>query len=194
MVVNLAQKLIFKFFWDEKPPKIKNNVLTNSLDTGGLKIPDIDCLVKSQKAAWIKRFVTNPDASWLQFLYQYLPDMSLSDLLKCSVNPEELSQEIPMFYRQILYAWYQLKQKPESPLDIRREILWFNEDIKIDHSSVFYQSLYNKGLLCVNDLLNATGNFVNNADFVAKYDTINLVFTKLCHLLMPFLHIGGRKY
>ena len=101
----------------------------------------MDSLVKSQKAAWIKRIIINPDAPWLQLLHQCIPPMHITDLLKCSVNPDDLSGDIPGFYGQVLYAWYQLRQEPNNALDLRRELLRFNDKIRIDNMSIFYKKM-----------------------------------------------------
>ncbi len=71
--IESIQTLIFKFLWNNKPPKISNKVIINTADFGGLRFPDIETLVRSQKLAWIKRIVQNPQAVWLQHLYTYLP-------------------------------------------------------------------------------------------------------------------------
>jgi hypothetical protein len=92
--VKHVQKLIFDFLWDSKPPKIKNKVIINTVDNGGLRIPEIETLVKAQKAAWIKRIVNNPQTAWLQYLYQSLPSMSIADLPKCLVKPEDLASNL----------------------------------------------------------------------------------------------------
>ena len=52
----------------------------------------------------------NVDACWLQLLKTFLPEMSLQDLLKCNVDPDNINFDIPNFYRQVLCAWFQLKQ------------------------------------------------------------------------------------
>ena len=52
-----AQKMIFSFLWDDKPPKVKNDVIVNSAESGGLQVPHVDTFVKAQKAIWAKRML-----------------------------------------------------------------------------------------------------------------------------------------
>ena len=167
--VERVQDLIFEFLWDGKPPKVKNTVVTNTFEKGGLKIPDIDSVAKSQKIVWVRRIVQNKDACWLQYLYQYIPSMSIVDLLKCAINPNDLREEIPFFYRQILYSWFELKRVPHSALGIRREILWLHDKIRCDNLSLFDKKLYEAGVVCINDLLLENGKVMTYRAFISKY-------------------------
>ena len=164
-----AQSMIQAFMWTGKPAKIKNNVITNTQEKGGLKFPDIDVLVRSQKLAWVKRMVQNKHASWMQLLYLYLPNMDLGHILKCSIDTQCIAEYIPEFYRQILFAWYECMGNPISSLDIRRQMLWFNKYIKIDNKALFNESLYTNGLCTLNDILTEDGSFLNYTEFSNKF-------------------------
>ena len=158
--VNKIQKLILDFLWDGKPPKIKNVTMMNTVDKGGLRIPNIEMLVKSQKIAWIKRMVNNSNAAWMQLLLTFLPEMNFQHILKASIDPARLADYIPNFYRQILWAWFETSPTPTSALEIRRQILWFNKHIRIDNKPIFDKHMYNKGVCCINDLLDQNGNIL----------------------------------
>ena len=162
--------MIFSFLWDGKPPKIKNNVITNTFENGGIQFPNIDLLVKAQKVSWVKRMLENCNAAWMQLLYTVLPSINIKHLLKCLIDPNDLSNDIPNFYRQILYAWYQLSELPASGLDIRRQIIWYNKYIKIDEKCIFYKQFYNKGIYCINDILNENGALLTHQQCSSKYD------------------------
>ena len=81
-----VKEFILKFLWDHKPPKIENDFITNPIEKGGLRFPNIDLLVKPQKAAWVKRMVENKEAVWMQLFHNTLPYMNLIHLLKCSID------------------------------------------------------------------------------------------------------------
>ena len=129
--VNRVQELIFDFLWDGKPPKIKNNVITNTFENGGIQLPNIELLVKAQKVNWIKRILENSNSAWMQLLYTFLPSINITHLLKCSIDPHDLSTDIPNFFRQIL------SDPPATALDIRHEMIWFNKSIRINGVSFF---------------------------------------------------------
>ena len=96
-----VQDEIVQFMWKIKPPTIKFKAAIENYNKGGIKLPDIDAMIKSPKASWVKRliYLNQPTTCYLNTL---LPDMRLAELLQCSIEPEELSHDIPLFYRQIL--------------------------------------------------------------------------------------------
>ena len=167
-VEHLQQKL-FAFLWDDKPPKVKNTTMLNTPEKGGLKFPDIDTMVKSQKLSWIKRMIENKDAAWMQLLYNFLPDMSIKHILKCSIDPRRLAEYIPDFYRQILYAWFDLNTDPTTGLDIKRQIIWLNKHITIKNKPIYNRKLYQKGVISINDLIGNDRNFYTYEEFTALY-------------------------
>jgi hypothetical protein len=46
--------LISSFIWDNKPPKIKYTTLIAPLESGGLKLQDLETKIKANKLTWIK--------------------------------------------------------------------------------------------------------------------------------------------
>ena len=54
-----VNKLIFKFIWKNKPDKIKRDVLYQTIDRGGLKVPNIFLMDKALRLNWIRRLVVN---------------------------------------------------------------------------------------------------------------------------------------
>ena len=52
-----VNSLIFKFIWNDKPPKIKKATLIGEKQDGGLKAPDFTAIDKALKLIWIKRFL-----------------------------------------------------------------------------------------------------------------------------------------
>ena len=124
----------------------------------------------------------NSKASWMQLLYTTLPKMRLDDILKCSINPNDIILDIPSFYRQILVAWYELRSSPNSALDVRREIIWYNKNIQINGTCLFQKSLYDKGICLLNDLLHENGAFMSYEQFLEKYN-VKLNFLKYIALI-----------
>lgn len=58
--------------------------------------------------------------------------------------PTDLSEDIPNFYRQVLYAWYELKKQLFNAIEIQREVLWYNKDIQIENVSVLFKKHYTR--------------------------------------------------
>ena len=107
----------------------------------------------------------------MQLFSSELPEMHIQDILKCTIDPRELSFDIPAFYRQVLLGWYEIKANPKSAIDIRRECLWYNKNITINGNCTFSKSMYKCGILLVHDIVNSNGTIMSHDALKQKYDT-----------------------
>jgi uncharacterized membrane protein len=62
--IELIVDIAYQFIWHNKPDKIKRQTLIAEYEKGGLKMIDICSFLKAQKAMWVKRFMTQDQASW----------------------------------------------------------------------------------------------------------------------------------
>ena len=58
--------LLFSFVWKGKD-KVKRTVLINQIEKGGLKMPDLNSIISTQRIMCIKKYVTPYAASWKSF-------------------------------------------------------------------------------------------------------------------------------
>ena len=138
--VEKTQTMFVNFLWDNKPARVKNRVMCNNYDLGGLRMPDLDNFIQSQNINWIKRLLENQ--STLPFVYiSSFIDMSFEHFLKCNLNPNCLPKNLPFFYKSIFMSWFALKQEPLTVSDVQREVIWKNKYITVN-----YESLVNKAL------------------------------------------------
>ena len=165
-----VKKAIVEFMWDGKPSKIKYQTAIGDVSNGGLKLPDIHTFIVSQKASWVKRILNAENSHFLPYLSEFLPDMYFSDILSLNVDATQLSPDIPLFYLQMLHAWYQCNDNPDDVCDILTQVLWFNKNIMINKECIFYKKWYQNGIRYVNDLINDYGKICNYEQFKAKYD------------------------
>ncbi len=71
----------------------------------------------------------------------------------------------------MLIAWCKYNFSPATELNsILNSIIWFNSEIQINNTPIFYQRCFAKGILYVKDIVNhRTKEFLSFEDFVAKY-------------------------
>ncbi len=50
---------LYSFIWDDKPDKVKREVLTQTHNRGGLKMLNIENYIKGLKLTWIRRMTIN---------------------------------------------------------------------------------------------------------------------------------------
>jgi hypothetical protein len=60
---------MFNFLWDNKPDKIKRDIIIQDYKDGGLKRIDIEKFIKSLKSSWIKRILDTSNNGVLKQIY-----------------------------------------------------------------------------------------------------------------------------
>ena len=164
-----VQNEINKFLWNEKPPRIKFKNAISKPECGGLKLTHMDTFIKAQKVVWVKRLLDDKSPSF-NYLKQFLPKMLFSDLLYCSISPEDMSCDIPLFYRQVLYVWFHIQRiRKKNSQNVPDEIIWLNKCIQIENKYIFYEKWYLKGVVRIKDLTQ-NNKFLSYEEFADKYD------------------------
>ena len=102
------------FVWDDKPPKIKFLTAIGNNECGGINLTHFESFVNAEKASLIK-WLSDNELPSSQYIREYLPTMDFNDLMLCSLYPDDLSQEIPLFYRQMLYSCLKLRNLHKVP-------------------------------------------------------------------------------
>ena len=108
------QSLLFQFLWKNKPDKIKRQVLYQDCCDGGLRITNVEIMLKSLRLAWIQRLLKNDgerDAIWALIPHSFLKRYGgLNLLLRCNYDVKFLRDlDIPLHYKQILQFFLKLK-------------------------------------------------------------------------------------
>ena len=134
---DVLQKCLVLFLWDEKPAKIKFTTATGAKYNGGLGLTRVESFVKSQKISWIKRILGNEKHITVQHLKRFLPEMDLNDFLNCDCDPLMLPYNIPNFYGQVHFAWFEYKSISDVKKDIPEMSIWYNRNIMIANKVVW---------------------------------------------------------
>ena len=90
--------------WDNKPAKIKYQVLIQPYEYGGVKLIDLDSKVRSLKINWIKRIIVEQGV-WADFLKIIL---NTDDLVNFFQYPTKTKTNYK-FYDQLLESWQYLR-------------------------------------------------------------------------------------
>ena len=96
------------------PPKVKRNALINSFEKGGLKMPDIESMVKAQRVLCIKKFLETYPAGWKVFLEFYLKRVGGKFLFHCNFDFKKLPIALPDFYKECISTWSSLSEDNSS--------------------------------------------------------------------------------
>ena len=170
--VQEVNSLIFKFIWNDNPPKIKKATLIGEKQDGGLKAPDFTAIDKALKLMWIKRFLDESDAEWkltpMETFHRYGGTLLLQS--KYSIKLLSLNN-LPSFYTKLLQFWQEIRNNLRTELDttnIVEEVIWNNRCIQINQKTVFFEKWYSKSILKIGDVIDENIKFLSFESFKKK--------------------------
>jgi hypothetical protein len=155
--VKQVKNEIANFIWNGKKPKIKYSTLINDFDQGGIRLPDLETIIKANRVRWaLKIRNSKKDAYWmsicrkifesvggLQYLNENLDHTALFDQIK----------NIPKFYKEIIQAWSEISKISINNADeILRQQIWFNRLINVKVENICISRMINKGVKTINQV------------------------------------------
>ena len=167
---------------------MKRSALISDVEHGGLRAPHLESIIKAQRIMCCKKFANFQQSSWKIILSHYLRQVGGRLLLSCNFSVKKLPVTLPKFYVECLQTF------SEHSASVREQILnlsnssrsstviWNNRHILIDGKSVFYQSLFDKGIITLENLVTDTNVLL------IKQNPNGLPFTPLewFHLIQIF--------
>ncbi len=98
-------RILFDFLWKHRRHYVKQSVVINKYEYGGLNFLDFASLNNTFKINWLKQYLINPDSFW-----NILPNIIFSKvgglpfLLLCNYNITKLPLKLSKFHKQVLLA------------------------------------------------------------------------------------------
>ena len=144
----------------------------NEYENGGLKLIDLESMIKSLWPAWLKRILQCNNGAWRSCLRFSLEPFGGLFLFHCNYDIKEIHIS-SKFYSELLQWWSEFR----SVFDSRREcqyILWNNKEIRVDNKPVFYKKLFEQDVIFINDLLfDTTNSFTIVSNKISKINYLN---------------------
>ena len=133
-----------------KPDKISRKTIINEHTKGGLKMIDIEIFITSLKASWIKRLFYSESLheTPLKCYYDHKLNKHGSNLIfESSLSQPDVNALFhkSYFLKDIISSWMKIKNTNKT-INIERDILWNNSNIKINKKTVFYKDWFEKGI------------------------------------------------
>ena len=108
-----------------------------SVKNRGINFVNFCAVVKALHLAWIGRLLSVSDDKWKAIPnYYFRKHGSLLFLLKCNYDTKLLTTGLPLFYRELLQYFRDLKNTTNI-FPNGEFILWNNKSITIDNASCF---------------------------------------------------------
>ena len=169
-IVSTLKPKLFGFLWKNKKDKIKRVGLYQNYETGGLRMTDVDSMIKALRLAWIPRLLRGGHQNWKSVPNYFFEKYGgLQFILNCNYDVKYF-EKLPNFYKEILKYFSDLKALYNSDLTSNRDITLFNnKEILIGRKSLFNKEWFDKGIRTINDLLDNDGKFLSFESFQNKF-------------------------
>ena len=163
-MVKQLNQLLFKFLW-KGTDKVTRLSTINDYGEGGLKMIDLESMVKALRLAWLKRIFNANDGTWKRYLQHQLKTFGGLFFFNCNydVNDYTITSQ---FYRELLLWWSQFRETFATDLNWTN-IIWNNKEIRIDKKPIYYKKYFDSGITHIHDLrldlnINDSFSYVSN--------------------------------
>ena len=163
-VIDHINNILYTFLWNNKPNKIKSSIITKQVREGGLQMVNLNAFIEAQKATWVRRLLTT-NSKWQTLLYL---EIDLEKLCSCHIKYAEnfLSKTYNKFWKDVLQAFININKNINLKDDmVLQTPLFYNINIKIGGSHIFYKTWFDKGIRFLNDLIHENGEFYSHEEF-----------------------------
>ena len=156
--IEQIKKKIFSFIWDNDTGrgKIKRDTAIADYDQGGLRVPDTDAILDSQKIMWIRRYICSSYHPWKAIFKRQLEKVGGEEiLLNQSLDIDAIrTSNMEENCRDILTTWGKYNHRDISSKNISCQQIFYNINFKTPHgSSIFYKDLLEKGICFIKDVI-----------------------------------------
>ena len=167
-VVSMVDNMIIDFLWSKRKPKIKKDVVIQSIENGGIKVPKFATMVEANRMSWIKRLLNDSNAKWKSILGALAHPLSITHFIETFLDEDNMQNLEILFYKQLFQLWNRLRTTPTNIDQYLEMILWKNKYIKLpvgpkkkEYRSLMWKNLYVTGIVKVKDLFDNNGCFID---------------------------------
>jgi hypothetical protein len=156
-------RTMLNFFWKNKKHHVRQDILRQKLEEGGLNLVDIKQKIKAERGMLISKIWQNPQAKWAiladYFIGQYKNINLGKDILLCKILWHRNIKRSCQIYREFMDAWNCLKVIPDpctmNTLSVMGQNLFLNPNITFGNrnSIFFYVEYINSGLQHIHDIV-----------------------------------------
>ena len=159
-----SNKILFNFIWKGKD-KVKRPPLISDVEKGGLRAPHLESTIKTYRISCYEKFVNSEQSSWRTILLHYLRPVGGKLVLGCRFDIKKLPIKLPKFKDKCFQIFVEhsniLQQQPSVFNNtIAGSIFWNNKHICADKKSGFHRSLFEKGIITLEDLVSESNDLI----------------------------------
>ena len=112
-----------------------------------------------------KKLAEAQPSSWKLIFLHYLKPVGGKVLLACDFDVKKLPIKLPEFYEECLKCFGEISVGSKMKNDqmsngVASVIIWNNKNICVDGRSIYHSSLYKKGIVRLEDLVDDKNNLI----------------------------------
>jgi len=144
-IITKVNTILYNFIWNG-PDKVKRSAIIADIAKGGLKMPHLESIIKTQKVIWCKRYAEENYHPWKEFLMNGLHKLDNCISINRKIPLRIISEmELSDFNKEMLICWNKFQTFPSNGLEIGNQLLWYNENITTPNGeTLYYQRLEKK--------------------------------------------------
>ena len=163
------EKAFYEFIWPAGKHHVKKDVLIQPTEDGGLKMPDIEAMIKAIKLTWINR-ITRTNSKLNAIAHAVTDTQDFKALFMKKFDPATHTAHLPLFYKQICIFWDEIHgTEPQTRNEILNEHLWHNKRILIGEKPVYYPTWSKKSINILYDIIGQNGKLMSREVLQTKY-------------------------
>ena len=134
-LIKNANSIFFNFIWNGKD-KVKRNVFTSTIESGGLNMLDIDSMIFTKRVSCLKKYLEDYPSPWKFFLDERLLSVGGKFVLHCNFDTTKLRVTLLPFYEKCFDSWSDMNNNtPLSFQEDANQIVWNNKFLCVDKKS-----------------------------------------------------------
>ena len=160
--LDLIEKTIFNFLWNNKTSKIKKSTIIAPIENGGLNMVDVYTTHLTAKCRWVARLYDEKPKKW-QATFLYMLNIP-QNLINKNLPPTYANKPKTEFHKQIVQSWLTIyAREPICPEEVKDQWLCHNQFVKIDNKLIDYEFCQNIRLYNIKskDIINESGKIIS---------------------------------
>ena len=167
-------RIISRFIWNGRKPKIKLEFLQLNTKQGGRKLSNISLRDKTLKIEWIRRLHSDEGDTTITKLAYFMINTEITNELfwECNFSPQDVEQFkiISRFWCSVVQSWAHYNfHTPKGEAQCSNQIIWYNSHVKVKGRLIFLSNWYEKGIIYIKDLV-CEGQIMTHAQICEIYD------------------------
>ena len=153
-------RIVEKYIWNGRKPKLKLKVLQGNRMQGGLALFDLSVKDATLKLAWIKRWNELPITITQLAYYHIQPKIVNTEFWQCNFKKDDVKFVCSPsgFWADTVDYWAEYNYHTPQQIDeIMYQRIWLNSHIRVEDKPIVCKNLLDQGIYEIRDIVSQNG-------------------------------------